>query len=190
MGKIRIILISLFIWCTSISIAFCNDLPKIYNFHHVDEGVYCGSWIKRESQIKSLKELGIDTIINLQAGGIFNIDGRIIKRESKWAKKYNIKFNHVPISSIRLNRKNIEKTVVLLKAEKDKGRKIYFHCRLGDHRVGLLLALYRMKYESWTLAEASKEMTSHWFHPFYYFYWKKFLSYYSDDMVKKPFRVD
>ena len=152
--------------------------------------MYSGSWIKRESQIESLKELGIDTIINLQAGGIFNIDGRIIKREAGWAEKHNIKFIHIPISSIKLKRKNIEKVAALLKAERDKGREVYFHCRLGDHRVDLLIALYRMKYENWTLDETYKEMASHWFHPFYFFYWKKFLSYYDENELKRPFRTD
>jgi len=40
----------------------------------------------------------------------------------------------------------------------NRGRKIFVHCRLGDDRVGMMIAAYRMAEEGWTPDDAMKEM--------------------------------
>src|SRR5215471_7867120 len=37
-------------------------------------------------------------------------------------------------------------------------KKIFVHCRLGDDRVGMMIAAYRMAEQHWTAAEAMHEM--------------------------------
>jgi len=38
------------------------------------------------------------------------------------------------------------------------GKKVFVHCRLGDDRVGMTIAAYRMAEQGWTAQEAMKEM--------------------------------
>ena len=42
-------------------------------------------------------------------------------------------------------------------------KKIFIHCRLGDDRVGMMIAAYRMAYQGWSAAEAKSEMRAHGF---------------------------
>ena len=37
-------------------------------------------------------------------------------------------------------------------------RKVFVHCRLGDDRVGMMVAAYRMAEQGWTAEQAMKEM--------------------------------
>lgn len=40
----------------------------------------------------------------------------------------------------------------------------YLHCLHGQDRTGLVTALYRMRHDGWTKAQAEKEMLDHGFH--------------------------
>lgn len=42
--------------------------------------------------------------------------------------------------------------------EKNPGKKVFIHCRLGDDRTGMAIASYRMAEEGWSADEALKEM--------------------------------
>jgi tyrosine-protein phosphatase SIW14 len=43
------------------------------------------------------------------------------------------------------------------------GKKVFVHCRLGDDRVGMMIAAYRMAEEGWTAKEAMQEMKAYGF---------------------------
>jgi protein tyrosine/serine phosphatase len=40
----------------------------------------------------------------------------------------------------------------------NRGRKVFVHCRLGDDRTGLAVAVYRIADEGWSADEALREM--------------------------------
>lgn len=42
--------------------------------------------------------------------------------------------------------------------ERNPGKKIFVHCRLGDDRTGMAIASYRMAEQGWSADEAMKEM--------------------------------
>lgn len=46
-------------------------------------------------------------------------------------------------------------------------KKIYVHCRLGDDRVGSMIAAYRMAFEHWSAEQAMSEMKVHGFNSFH-----------------------
>lgn len=41
---------------------------------------------------------------------------------------------------------------------KNRGRKIFVHCRLGDDRTAMMIASYRIAEEGWSAERAEKEM--------------------------------
>jgi tyrosine-protein phosphatase SIW14 len=43
------------------------------------------------------------------------------------------------------------------------GKKVFVHCRLGDDRVGMTIAAYRMAEQGWTAKDAMKEMEAYGF---------------------------
>jgi hypothetical protein len=64
-------------------------------------------------------------------------------------------------------------------------KKIFVHCRLGDDRVGMMIAAYRMAVDNWTAEQAMKEMKTNGFTFWHHFicpglptYEKKFPSRY------------
>jgi hypothetical protein len=42
--------------------------------------------------------------------------------------------------------------------QKNPGKKIFAHCRLGDDRTGMMIAAYRMGLEGWSAEDAMIEM--------------------------------
>src|SRR6202158_406064 len=47
--------------------------------------------------------------------------------------------------------------------QKNPGKKIFVHCRVGDDRTGMMIAAYRMAEEGWTAKQAMDEMTKYGF---------------------------
>lgn len=41
---------------------------------------------------------------------------------------------------------------------KNRGKKVFVHCRLGDDRTSMMIAAYRMAEEGWSAEKAEKEM--------------------------------
>jgi len=47
--------------------------------------------------------------------------------------------------------------------QKNPGKKVFVHCRLGDDRTGMMVASYRMAREGWSAERAEKEMEKYGF---------------------------
>ena len=47
--------------------------------------------------------------------------------------------------------------------QKNPGKKIFVHCRVGDDRTGMMIAAYRMAFEGWSAQQAMEEMKKHGF---------------------------
>jgi len=47
--------------------------------------------------------------------------------------------------------------------EENPTKKVFVHCRLGDDRVGMMIAAYRMAEQGWPAAQAKAEMKAHGF---------------------------
>jgi protein tyrosine phosphatase (PTP) superfamily phosphohydrolase (DUF442 family) len=44
---------------------------------------------------------------------------------------------------------------------------VLLHCKAGLHRTGIMVAIYRMEYQGWTVAEAVREMKAHGYSEWY-----------------------
>jgi protein tyrosine/serine phosphatase len=123
--------------------------PSIHieNFGQMDERVYRGAQPTAEDY-KSLKELGINTVIDLR------------KDNENYSKStvegLGMKYVHIPMTGWTTKDSSVAD---FLKTVNDTSNgKVYIHCAAGKHRTGLVGAVYRLENYGWDYDTAYKEM--------------------------------
>jgi protein tyrosine/serine phosphatase len=123
-----------------------GDIPR---FGILAEGLYRGGQ-PTEKGFQFLKEKGIKTIINLRAED--NSEEAIVE-------KLGMKYIRIPINEVlpwsEVPAGAIAKYFELV--NNPKNYPIFFHCRRGADRTGLLAALYRMSLQGWDAKKAYAE---------------------------------
>lgn len=144
---------------------------NIKNFFQVSEGIYRGGR-PTDGNMEYLAELGIKTDINLQGGDRKNLGiGRImewyqpgekpenIAHEKAVAESFSINFYNFPLNSLapvsRVDDKKIDQILAIL--ENPGLQPIFIHCEHGKDRTGLVIALYRVKVQKWSVHDAYSE---------------------------------
>ncbi|MBX9693351.1 MAG: tyrosine-protein phosphatase [Cyanobacteria bacterium] len=113
----------------------------------------------RKGGLASLKRAGVKTIVNLRDG---NED---IRSEKALAEELGLNFVSIPMSVFKHASK--EQVDQFMKVVKNPDNPMTFvHCRQGMDRCGTMVAMYRMKEQSWTAKAAYEEMLKYGFHPF------------------------
>jgi protein tyrosine/serine phosphatase len=163
---------SILIFVISIAAQAQSANEPITNFHMVTDGIYRGAH-PTPVQIQFLAQAGVKTVINLQGGDINNpligfavpwfVKGESlaeINHEGSWVVSSGMGYLSLPLSSLRpLNRLESKSIVRALKTMNDPSKQpVFLHCAHGKDRTGLVIALYRMIYQNWTLQEAQAEM--------------------------------
>ncbi len=143
----------------------------IINFHKVNDGIYRGARLETAQGYQYLASLGVKTIINLQGGDLHSKLGsvmgniepgerpEVIEKEKQTALVLGMNFVNTPLNSLgdvtREENAAIDETLDIMN---DQGNQpIYIHCEHGADRTGLLVALYRVKYEGMDVEAAHKE---------------------------------
>ena len=141
----------------------------IPNFHKVSEGLYRGGRPRVEGLWK-LKAMGVKTIVNLQGGDPESFlygpiaawlepgeDPKNILKERLLAEAMKMSFWHAPLNSFDAVERHddvlIDRTLEVMR----KAQPAFIHCEHGRDRTGLLVALYRVKYEGWDAGDAYTE---------------------------------
>lgn len=125
------------------------ELPR---FQQVSEKLYRAAQ-PRDRGISRLRELGINTIINLRGASKRT---RAQEREAR-----ALGLNHFTISLPNWGRPQDArvKRILAIIAAPESGR-VLIHCKDGVDRTGMIVAIHRMKHEGWTsdaaLAEAER----------------------------------
>ncbi len=120
----------------------------IQHFGAVDEGVYKGSRPKSDADYQFLQSLHIKYIVDLQ---IFPF---LTHSEQKKAKKYGIivlpsTMNASPFSP---SEEHVDKILAIL--HDGRYQPVYFHCKLGRDRTGVIAALYKMYFQGMSEPES------------------------------------
>ena len=130
----------------------------IRNFHQVNSWLYRGGQPTRE-QIEDLAKKGVRTIVCLRWGQ------KTIEAEKGAVLASGMDFISVPLYYWRFpTRQDIDTFFNLL--DSMPARPVFVHCFHGSDRTGLLLAMYRIARENWTVHEAYREMEKFGFHRF------------------------
>jgi tyrosine-protein phosphatase SIW14 len=121
-------------------------LPGLSDVGRVPPGIYRGSQPLPEGYI-TLKKMGIKTVINL----------RTSKSEKEIVESTGMRSIEIPMNV--LSDVNVETVNRVIEITADPiNQSVYIHCKLGQDRTGIVIAVYRIKVDGWTLEEAEAEM--------------------------------
>lgn len=149
-----------------------GNSETVPNFHQVNPWLYRGARPRQEG-ILYLKQMGIETIVNLEAELLEQEPGEV-KKERDWAKEAGIRFEHIPMHPICTpEKKDIEKVLALI--TDPLNHPVFVHCDRGSDRTGIVIAAYRIKYEGWTVQQAFEEMKKYGHRSIILFWWKNLL---------------
>jgi protein tyrosine phosphatase (PTP) superfamily phosphohydrolase (DUF442 family) len=121
----------------------------IKNFGQMDERFYRGAEPKSLGDIQALKELGITTVIDLQA----DPDAQ----ERVWVESLGMRYVNIPMVAKKYPRP--EWVAAFMKTVDDPSTgKFFVHCAGGRHRTGSMGAVYRFEKYGWDYEQAYAEM--------------------------------
>ena len=121
----------------------------IKNFGQMDERFYRGAEPKSLDDIRALKELGISTVIDLQAESD--------PEERAWVESLGMRYVNIPMVAKKYPRP--EWVAAFMKTVDDPATgKFFVHCAGGRHRTGSMGAVYRMEKYGWGYEQVYAEM--------------------------------
>jgi len=121
---------------------------KIGNFGQMDERFFRGAQ-PLESDYQSLKDLGIQTIIDLRNDPT--------DYEKRSAEALGMKYVNIPMSGWKSPKQSDIDTFLALVKDPTTG-KFFVHCKAGIHRTGVAGAAYRYANYGWNYDQVYKEM--------------------------------
>jgi protein tyrosine phosphatase (PTP) superfamily phosphohydrolase (DUF442 family) len=129
------------------SAAFPN--VHIKNFGQMDDRFYRGAEPKSLEDIRALKELGISTVIDLQAESD--------PEERAWVESLGMRYVNIPMVAKKYPRP--EWVAAFMKTVDDPSTgKFFVHCAGGRHRTGSMGAVYRFEKYGWNYEQVYAEM--------------------------------
>lgn len=147
---------------------------QIANFQQVDPGLYRGGR-PSAADLAYLAGLGVKTDLNLQGGDLDNYGlstlmawwepgetAANIAAESTAAEAANLAFVHQPLNSLAAITPEEDQRIdqILQTMNDPNARPVFLHCEHGADRTGMLVALYRVKFQGWAPALAYQEWMS------------------------------
>ena len=158
-------------------IAFCVLLlnsslsfAKIKNWAKVNPMIFRGGRPSEALDVKKLKAMGIQTIIDLEN------NAKVIEREGRFAKSLGMDFISVPMYWDQRPSDSDVNGLLSAMSQVRRSGPIFIHCFHGRDRTGVIVALYRVFVESWDAESAYREMLKLGFNVKF----KPLLDYFSD----------
>ncbi len=121
-------------------------LAGVENFGEVTPTLYRGGQPTNEG-FDSLSKLGIGIVVDLRG---------FRESERKEVEQRRMEYVAIPWRCFHPTDAVFARFLALL--QKNQGKKVFVHCRLGDDRTGMMIAAYRIAEQGWTAEEARKEM--------------------------------
>ncbi len=131
----------------------------IANAAQLAPGIYRGAQPTAEG-FQALKRLGVRTIVNL----------REEHSEKREVEAHGFRSVEIPLRADVLGSRapTREEIKVFLDVVRDpENQPVFFHCRRGCDRAGVMAAIYRMEVEGWSKQDALEEMRRFDFAEFY-----------------------
>jgi protein tyrosine/serine phosphatase len=124
---------------------------KIGNFGQMDERFYRGAQ-PLESDYQALKDLGINTVIDLRNDPT--------EYEKRAVEALGMKYVNIPMSGWKSPKQKDVDTFLALVNNPETGN-FYVHCKAGIHRTGVVGAAYRYTKYGWDYKNVYKEMKNY-----------------------------
>jgi protein tyrosine/serine phosphatase len=117
-----------------------------------------------------LRQNKVRQIVSLESG-FFEASHDELYLEDQMASSYDIELLHHPLSAILPpSRQKIQEVLEILETATEEDG-IYFHCKDGVDRTGLIAAAYRIQVQGWDPERAIDEWYALGFHHYRYFFW-------------------
>ncbi len=172
------------------NIKFGNKKAKPINiarFQNIDNILYRGAKPEYED-IKRLKEIGIDTIIDFTTGY-----GNQYSKADEKAIIENLGMNYIDMAFLPFRNpsdEDVNKFFETMQQARKENKKVFIHCREGKDRTGLFAAMYKLKYNIADLSTCIHEMIEMGHDSLYYpnliDFLKKFYYGLQPDLNKQP----
>jgi len=133
-----------------------SDIP---NLSRVNPRLYRGGEPKKLGWEK-LKSLGIKSIVNLEEKGSGD------SNEKRVAESLGIKMYYLPIS-LHIVPTEGQVLMFLEIVLASENQPVFIHCNNGRDRTGVMIAMYRVVVDGWTIKNAYDEATSLGYWPYY-----------------------
>ena len=128
---------------------------RIKNFGQMDERFYRGAEPKGLEDIRALKEIGINTVIDLQAE----------PEPAERAEVESLGMRYVNIPMVDKAYPRAEWVAAFMKTVDDPATgKFFVHCAGGRHRTGSMGAVYRFEKYGWNYEQVYAEMKQYDFY--------------------------
>ncbi|CAB1217191.1 dual specificity protein phosphatase family protein [Acinetobacter bouvetii] len=133
-----------------------QTIDKKNNFYQVSEWVY-RSEQPHSDLLPELKKNHINIVINLRSS---DSDPELFHDTS-------FQLIHIPINTWAMNRNDLLKVMHVLQDAQMRHKKVLIHCYHGSDRTGASIAMYRIIFQHWSIADALNEMKhgGYGFHP-------------------------
>jgi len=151
------------------------------NLHKVTKGLYRGAQPSVDG-FKSLKKMGVKTVVNLRK---MHSNKDEIEEASLTD---SFEYIEIPINTWKLTDEHV---IEFLNVANDPSKRpLFFHCKYGADRTGIIAASYRVIIEGWTKGDALEEMQrgGYGFHEI----WKNLVRYMNKldvDKIKKEINL-
>jgi protein tyrosine/serine phosphatase len=136
--------------------AIADDLSDVdtmtYHIGIVEEGkIYRSSQPDIEFLKAAVERWKIRTVISLKG-----LDDKAGRREREFCKNNGIRLIEIPMSASSPDAEKVERAYAEL--TDPQNYPVLLHCRAGSDRTGLLVGLYRIRHDGWSLKKARCEM--------------------------------
>ena len=134
-----------------------NAFPNVHikNFGQMDERFYRGAEPKKSEDFQALKQLGVNTVIDLQAEPASTERGMV----------ESLGMRYVNIPMVDKAYPKPEWVAAFLKTVNDPATgKFFVHCAGGRHRTGAMGAVYRYEKYGWNYDQVYAEMKQYDFY--------------------------
>jgi tyrosine-protein phosphatase SIW14 len=127
-------------------------------FVHVAPGIFRADQPDTQEDYQTLKDLGVKTIINLRNESSWQ------KKEAKIASAMGFEYRRYPMNAWQYPSDKYV-NAILDDLTNPNLQPVFVHCQHGKDRTGLIVGLYRVRFEKWKPSDAYAEMRSLGFDP-------------------------
>ena len=121
------------------------EVKGVPNLYKINDMLYRSGQPTKEG-MKSLKEMGIKTVINL----------RTLHSDTSEAGATGLRLEHVNAKPWHPEDEDVIAVMRIL--SKSENSPFLIHCRKGSDRTGFMCAMYRIVYQDWSKEDALDEM--------------------------------
>jgi len=154
-------------------------LEGLPNLGKVHERLYRGGQPEKEG-FDELKKLGVQIVVNFREGHEQDTDGEKARVEAMGMRYVDIPWRGFDDPS------NAQVAEFLRLVNDNPDKSIFYHCRRGAERTGVMTAAYRMAFQRWTPEQALAEMEEFKFRGFWFRHLKRYVRSFPEQLQSDP----